>query len=376
MTAVRVLAPYFPPAVAGGGPIRTLDALTRAAPSRMHVEVLTRDRDLQARVRLDVPRSPVRDAHRTVHFLDTGGPTGTLRLARAIRRGPRPDLTYANSVFDPLFGILPSLLERCATPRGGRLLVAPRGEFDPGALALQQAKKHRYLTLARHAGLFRRTVWHASTELEAANIRAVVGDDAVVVVRENETMLPAVARRSPVRVAGRLELVTVGRISPKKRTHLLLEALAEVSVPVRLVVVGPVDDQAYGRKCEALARALPGHVRAEFRGTRTHDEVLASIEDAHAMVTATAGENFGHTIVEAMSVGRPVLLPDTTPWSGRVAAGGGEVVPDDGWADVLEQLAREDEVSLTRRATDAADAYDAWRSARPAPHVFELALGL
>lgn len=376
MTTVRVLAPYFPPAVDGGGPIRTLDALTRTAPEQMDIEVVTRDRDLRSAVRLDVPRSVVVSSGRRIHYLAAHGVPGIIRLANAVCQRPHPDLTYVNSVFDPRFGVLPVLLHRLGRTRNGRLLIAPRGEFDPGALALKRAKKLRYLAVARATGVFRGAVWHASTELEATNIRRAVGDDVHIVVRENETTLPTTAVRVPVTESDRLELVTVGRISPKKRTHLVVEALAHVTRPVRLVVIGPVDDAAYGRRCAAAADGLPEHVRVEFRGSRSHGAVLDAIGAAHAMVTATAGENFGHTIAEALAVGRPVLLPDTTPWSARVTAGGGEIVADDAWSSTLERWASESVDQLARRAQDAADAYDAWRSASPAPHVFEMALDL
>lgn len=374
MSRVRVLAPYFAPAVNGGGPIRTLAALTRTAPDGMAIDVVTRDRDLGVPTRLDVPCSALVEGDRRVRFIDSRGPLGLLRLAAAFVSGPRPDLTYCNSVFDTRFGVLPVVLRRCGAWRSATMLVAPRGEFDRGALAIKATKKRRYLRLARALGLFRGVVWHASTELEAVAIRAAVGTDVDVVVRENETSLPRTATLHPVPAVDRLELVTVGRVSPKKRVHLLIEALADVARPVRLVVVGPVDDAAYGRRCATAADALPSHVQVEFRGTQSHEGVLDSIRAAHAMVTATAGENFGHTIAETLSVGRPVLLSDTTPWSARAVAGGGEVVADDAWAATIDRWAGRTAAELGDRSRCAARAYDAWRSGEQAPHVFELAI--
>jgi glycosyltransferase involved in cell wall biosynthesis len=373
MATVRILAPYFPPAVNGGGPIRTLDALVASAPPDVTLDVVTRDRDLGADDRLDVPRTVVVTGNRHVRFLDARGPLGALRLATALRTDPCPDLTYLNTVFDAHFGVLPLLLRRSGLGARGRVLVAPRGEFDPGALALRAAKKRRYLGLARRLGVFRDLTWHASTELEASHVRGVIGDHADIVVRENETALPAEAERTPLRTSDRLELATVGRISPKKRTHLVIEALARVTRPVRLVVVGPVDDVVYGRRCSAAAAALPAHVRVDFTGARSHEAVLDLLRDAHAMVTATAAENFGHTIAEALAVGRPVLLPDTTPWSSRVVSGGGEVVADDAWSATIERWAGYSIGQLAERALQAAVSYDAWRAAAPAAHVFELA---
>lgn len=374
MRRVRVLAPYYAPAVAGGGPIRTLGALTASAPVGTAVEIVTRDRDLGGTERLPVPRGEVVDGRRRVRYLDARGVSGLVRLARAIARRPSPDLVYVNSVFDARFGVLPMLLHRVGLSRG-RALVAPRGEFDPGALALKAAKKRRYLAVARAAGVFRTVTWHASTELEAAHIRAVAGPDAEVVVRENETDLPVTAVTSPLPAGDRLELVAVGRISPKKRLHLVIEGLAAVTRPVRLVVIGPVDDEVYGQRCRAAATRLPDHVVVVFAGVREHDDALRAVAASHAMVSATAGENFGHTIAESLSVGRPVLLSDTTPWTERVRSGGGSVVPDDGWPDTLRDWAATTAGERRRRAIAAADAYDDWRRRPAAPHVFDLVLG-
>lgn len=372
MTTVRVLAPYFTPAVDGGGPIRTLDALTRTAPDRFVVEVVTRDRDLGATNRLDVPTVPFDDAGRTIRFLDTRGVPGLISLARAMCARPVPTLTYVNSVFDARFAILPMALHRLGLTSRTRFLVAPRGEFDPGALALKSTKKRAYLAAGRRTGLFRGIVWHASTDTEAAHIRAAVGADAEVVVRENETSLPESATRRPAIASDRLELVCVGRISPKKRTHLAIEALATVERPVRLTVIGPVDDEAYGRRCRKAADALPAHVVVEFVGSREHGDVLAALRSAHAMVAPTAGENFGHTIAEALASACPVLLSDTTPWTNRIRAGGGEVVGDDGWSAAIERWAAAGPDHLDRRSAAAADAYDDWRRRAQAPHVFDM----
>lgn len=372
MTTVRVLAPYFAPAVDGGGPIRTLDALTRAAPADVSVTVVTRDRDRGHRERLSVPIGPVLDSDRRVHYVDTRGLPGLLRLASSISRRPTPDVLYLNSVFDARFAVLPLALRRLGLARAACTLLAPRGEFDSGALAVKRPKKAVFLTLATRLRLFSGVVWHASTPLEAARIRAVLGDDVDVVVRENETSLPERARRTPPPRSSQLELVSLGRISPKKRTHLLIEALAHVGRPVRLVVIGPDDDAAYARRCRAAAAALPETATVEFRGSLSHEDAMEALSQAHAMATATAGENFGHTIAEALSVGRPVLVSDTTPWSDRVRAGGGSVVLDSDWAATISTWSRSGQDELDRRASAAADAYDDWRAADQAPHVFDL----
>lgn len=374
--SVSVLAPYFVPAVNGGGPIRTLDALTDAAPDGYGVSVLTRDRDLGVSERLPVPER-ARLGRRRVRYVDARGFLGSVRLARAVC-AERPDLEYLNSVFDARFSIMPLVLRRSGLHRPTTVLLAPRGEFDPGALRINETKKRAYLRVASALGLFRNVVWHASTETEAKNIRSVVGDEAAVVVRENETRLPRTAGRTSPPAGDALRLVVLGRISPKKRVHVVLEALEALAPTTRLSVqiVGPADDPSYARRCHSVAGRLPDGVDVEWLGSVPHDEALRLLAAAHIMVTATAGENFGHTIAEAMAVGRPVIVSDTTPWSDRVRTGGGTVVREGdptAWVEALASWIDMSAAERSDRARRAADAFDRWRDTDVAPHVFDLA---
>ena len=43
------------------------------------------------------------------------------------------------------------------------------------------------------------------------------------------------------------------------------------------------------------------------------------MQQLHLFVLPTTGENFGHSILEALLAGRPVLISDQTPWLGLTA---------------------------------------------------------
>jgi hypothetical protein len=52
-------------------------------------------------------------------------------------------------------------------------------------------------------------------------------------------------------------------------------------------------------------------------------EVQNTLQQYHAFVLPSKGENFGHAIYEALSVGRPVIISEFTPWSGLKAKAAG-----------------------------------------------------
>src|SRR5205085_10854598 len=63
-------------------------------------------------------------------------------------------------------------------------------------------------------------------------------------------------------------------------------------------------------------------------------EVQAVLADYHALILPTSGENFGHAIYECLSVGRPAIISDKTPWSDIQAKKAGFVFSLDNEEDV------------------------------------------
>ena len=56
------------------------------------------------------------------------------------------DILYLNSYFDPFFTILPLFLFTIFR-KGKKVIIAPRGEFSPGALRLKWLKKRIYIII-------------------------------------------------------------------------------------------------------------------------------------------------------------------------------------------------------------------------------------
>ncbi|WP_226344408.1 glycosyltransferase [Agilicoccus flavus] len=375
---LRVVAalPAYLPAYRGGGPIRTVAAMVARHGDRLDVHVVTGDHDWGERQPLPVPTerwTPVGRAQ--VWYARAGSAASWWRTWRAVGR-LRPDVLYLNGVF-PTWTTIAPLAARRLGWRPGQVLLAPRGEFGSGALALRPDKKRVFLVAARLLGLFRGVTWHASTNLEADEIAGVV-PGAQIVVHENEVELPELATRAPIPTAddGRLRIVYVGRVADKKGVDVLLEALSGVSTPTRIDVIGAAPDAAYLARCERLAETArtAGH-RVDIAGAVRSDRVRSLFSSADVFAFPTAHENFGHTIAEALSVGCPVLLPDTTPWSPVLRSGGGEVVgsrePAD-WARALQDRARRSPDERRAERARVADAYDAWQAGRNHASVFDL----
>ncbi|MBN6190639.1 glycosyltransferase family 4 protein [Aneurinibacillus sp. BA2021] len=372
---VAVLAPYYPPAFRGGGPVRSIAALVDGAPDSFAPLVLTADRDLGETVPLPVPadRWTRRDGAE-VYYAALGSVGGFVRGLRAVRRR-RPELIHLNSVMNPRLSIAPLVLWRLGFWGRSRVLLAPRGEFGDGALSRRGLKKRAYLGLFRLLGLPRRVVWHSTAPHETADIRRLWGDRVVIVERENDTLLPATAT-APRPVEGPLRAVFLGRIVEHKGLHLALEALASVTAPVHLGVYGSREDAAYFRRCEELVRGLPDHVTVTFHGPVSPDDVVPTLASHELLVMPTAGENFGHVIAEALSASCAVAVTPHTPWTDVLSGGGGVVVERAvaPWTQALQAqaAATPQERLASRRA--AGETYERWRARPRPPHVWTSAL--
>ena len=249
-----------------------------------------------------------------------------------------PHAVYLNSLFSPLS--LRFLIAR----RIGRVgtipvLLAPRGELSPGALRLKALKKRCYLHLAALTGLHGGVVFHASTERERDEIASVIRPSESPRVARNPIALDGWAAVPRTKASGAVRLVFVSRIARKKNLHLAIEHLRTLNGSIEFDIYGPLDDEAYWRECLAVMGRLPATIRATYRGAIAHDDVARVLGSRHFFVFPTAGENFGHAIVEALLAGCPVVTSDQTPWNGLSRQRAGWELPldnHDRWREVLQ----------------------------------------
>lgn len=153
----------------------------------------------------------------------------------------------------------------------------------------------------------------------------------------------AVAIANGVHSAGRVEpkegqppyVFAVGRHVPQKGFDVLLEALARMARPLRLVLGG---DGEMRPQLEALTRELGLKDRVRFTGALPHSEVLSWCAGAAAFVLPSRHEPQGIVVLEAMSVGTLVLAADVGGVSEMVRDGGNGFLFPGGDAQALAAL--------------------------------------
>jgi glycosyltransferase involved in cell wall biosynthesis len=126
-------------------------------------------------------------------------------------------------------------------------------------------------------------------------------------------------------------LLFLGRIHPKKGCDMLIDALPRrvSSDPVTLVLAGPdqVKWTAQLREHVALMDVSP---RVIFPGMLEGLLKQGAFENADAFILPSHQENFGMSVIEALSHGVPVLISDKVNiWREIEADRAGYVAPDD-----------------------------------------------
>jgi glycosyltransferase involved in cell wall biosynthesis len=98
-------------------------------------------------------------------------------------------------------------------------------------------------------------------------------------------------------------LAFAGRLTAQKSLHVAVEALARTE-GVSLVIAGEGPDRP---GLERLSAELGLGERVRFVGAKPRLGVLELFRAADATILSSSWENFPHTVVEALSVGTPVL---------------------------------------------------------------------
>jgi glycosyltransferase involved in cell wall biosynthesis len=354
---VLTLVRYYLPGYKSGGPVRTITNIVDHLGDDIEFRIVTSDRDALD----DEPYSAVsvdawnRVGKARVYYVSPAKQTirGFLKL---IADTPY-DILYLNSFFDPIFTQRPLIARRLGLLPTKPIVIAPRGEFSPGALAIKRWKKVSYRWFASALRLYRGLIWQASSDREAEEIRCAMGPAIgnVSVARDLPPLSIANESRDndSLKNGGLLRVVFLSRITPMKNLDFALRVLARVNTTVQFDIYGPIEVSSYWRQCQVLMTKLPSNVSVQYHGTVVHSETPKVFASHDLLFLPTRGENYGHVIMESLTAGTPVLIADTTPWRHLKEDGVGWDLPLD------------DEQQFTNKIHDAAqlstEAYRLWR---------------
>lgn len=338
MRILHVVPSYYP-ATYWGGPIFSVYALNNALAALPDVEltVLTTD---TAGPALDerVDASSTAGLYPNQQLVMTRRVAGASISFELLRRLPGllrgAELVHLTATYS--FPTLPTLL--LCRLFGKPLVWSPRGAIQD-AHEWEGARRRRLKRWWERLcnALLRpgKAVAHTTSERERTATQLRLRRVQAVVV-PNGVQIPAIEPAREWLPQGRLRLMYLGRLSPKKGVENLLEAIGLLQrADVELTIYGTGDADYVARLNALAARQSHAEGKVKFAGHVDGAAKEAAFAEADLCVVPSHTENFCMVVAEALAHGVPVIASRGTPW---------EAVEDEGcglWVDnAPQQLAR------------------------------------
>ncbi len=326
---ILVLIPHFLPGYKMGGPLTSVLNLIENLGDDFYFEVITTDRDMgdlkpYSNVKLD---AWIRNGNYEVYYL-YNNLFIICKLIHLINTS-NSEVVYINSLFNPIFSILIILFNKIGLLKKKKIILAPRGETFDAALSFKKNKKRLFIKIAKTFNLYKNIIWHASTELEKESIvKNLQIESHLIKVALNLSKKPSYNEIVDCSNVSRfdsniLHIVFLSRISKDKNIVFALDILKEIDTDIVFHIYGPIEDDYIWKICSNKICGLPNNIIVEYKGAVDKDDVKKVFARYDLMFLPTFAENFGHVIVESLSVGTPVLLSDNTPWRDLEAKGFG-----------------------------------------------------
>lgn len=315
---VLIIAGYYIPGVKGGGPIQSIKNLVDNLSEEYNFYILANDRDLGDNTPYSITMDQwVKNENSHVYYTDIS--KLTIKKIRQITKKIDFDVIYLNSFFSFKLSIMPYLLWHYNFIETKKIVIAPRGNFSDGALGLKKIKKQIYIKLAKFLKLYKDVEWHATNEIEMKQIKDTIDyiDTTKIYIANNLTRNYAskIYNATKFKKINELNLIYVARIHPVKNLLQILNILQDIDFgSIRFNIYGPIEDHQYWLECQRIISKLGNNIKVEYYGATANDTVVKAFSENHVFILLTLGENFGHSINEALIEGCPVIISDKTPW--------------------------------------------------------------
>ena len=310
------ITPTYYPATYWGGPIYSVYGLCNALARIPDVKlrVLTTDAAGPSRSNsVKVTNFPMHySAGYEVYFLSRWwghsiSPGMLLRLWPMIRWA---DIVHLTAVYSP--PTIPTLLmcRLLAKP----VVWSPRGALQRWEGATRPLAKRAWEWICNALISRKSCILHVTSEQEAKESRARISNAEAALIPNGINVPVTLPARSWL-PDGKLRLLYIGRLHPKKGIENLLQALKLLGdESISLMIYGSGDD-TYVMGLRRLVHelnldlivSLPGHVDGEER--------MNAFMQSDVCVVPSFTENFAMTVAEALAHGVPVIASKGTPWA-------------------------------------------------------------
>lgn len=320
---IVVTADYFFPGSKAGGPIKSVMYICEELAKTNDVVIFTRSHDYMCKENYS---SILIDNMNKSQFGKIYYVHNKLKFIKNFFQTIQDaDYIYFNSLYSFQYTLLPLIINFCTFKK--RVILSPRGELLEGAMKIKYLRKMGYLYFFQ--SLFKRNVeFLASSHDESCSIKTYLNKSSFIL--SNPIKLRQPIKINTKKIPNYLDLIMICRISEIKNIELVIDALSGLSldVKIRLQIYGVVHSSTYFKKLQLRVSAICNrNISIEFMGHADSDTLKSKILSSHCLINSSYSENFGHSIIESLSFGRPVICSDQTPWKLINDNGAGYCIP-------------------------------------------------
>lgn len=311
---ILIFIDWYLPGYKAGGPIQSVSNLVEHLKNGFDFSIITRNTDYcETSPYVNVKSNEWNILENGVKVYYFSEDQLTRANVRNLIRKTEFDVVYLNGIYSLYFTLIPLFFLRKKHDK--RIVIAARGMLSDGSINVKKTKKQFFIRAVKVLKLFDNVVFHATTEVEKHEIRAVFGEHIDI---KTATNLGEINLNSELckreKKSGNLKLVNVARISPEKNLLFALQALAICKENIDFDFYGPVYNQEYWVECKLVLNQLPENIKATYKGSIENTKVMGMLKKHHFMFMPSTGENFGHIILQSLTAGCPVIISDQTPW--------------------------------------------------------------
>lgn len=186
-----------------------------------------------------------------------------------------------------------------------------RQKYNIPIVAMEHWSQMAYTPIPKNAIATAKHVYASIDQLLAVsstlknNIKQQIGVDSIVVPNMVGREFQYTAHDNTNRKT--IHLITTGRLIPEKCFDMLIRAVANISLPLQLSIIGNGSEKD---KLQRLTKKLHMEDRIHLLGHKSKQEIVALLQDSDIFVLPSQSETFGVAYIEALACGLPIIATD------------------------------------------------------------------
>jgi len=314
MKKILITIDWFLPGYKAGGPISSIANLVAHLKNEFEFFIITRNTDYLESKPYDIESDTWVSFDKNTNVFYISEKNCTKNFISNLIINTKFDIIYINGIYSYFFSILPLLIAKKIKSK--KIIVCARGMLSKQAFSRKSFKKNIFLYLAKLRSFYKNVLFHATNENEKNDILNLIGKKTQIFVTPNlPKFLENIVLEPKIKQENILKLVSIARISHEKNTKFALEVLKNIkNYQIEFDIYGSIYDESYWKECENIISQMSKNIIIRVKNPINPNLVLQTFSKYHFSFMPSIGENFGHSLLESMMAGTPIITSKNTPW--------------------------------------------------------------